>query len=141
METHFEGQTTNFKWTVDRRGTVLTVAFRGELDLDAAAHAREELRDVLTGEQLVVFDLATLAFIDSSGLRLLIRTKQAIEHDGGRMLLGRLSQPAQRLLSVAGLTGWFEYLEGEAPRQTYCPVCEGELTPDVDQCPHCGSAF
>jgi anti-anti-sigma factor len=138
---HFEGQAPDFEWSADRRGSVLTVSLKGELDL-AAADAANDLKQALeSDERLVVVDLASLAFIDSTGLRMLIKVKQQTEAKGGRLLLGRLSQPARRLLEVAGLTQWFEYLEGAIPRRTYCPICEGELTPELDRCPHCGSVF
>lgn len=64
------------------------VAAYGELDLDAAARLREALEEAASdGEPWVVFDLSELSFMDSSGLRLLIEQRSALQERGGRFCL------------------------------------------------------
>jgi anti-anti-sigma factor len=139
---HFEGAGRGFSFRADAREGVLTILTKGELDLAAANDLGEQLLDIVDhGERIIVMDFAALAFMDSSGLRLIVELRQAVEKRGARFLLGRLSGPVRRLLDIAGLSKWFEYLDGESPEYTYCPVCEAELQGAATRCPRCGSAF
>jgi anti-sigma B factor antagonist len=138
----FEGKGRGFSFRADAREGILTIVAKGELDLAAANDLSEQMLDVVAhGERIVVMDFAGLAFMDSSGLRFVVELRQTVEKRGGRFLLGRLSGPVRRLLDIAGLSQWFEYLDGEAPQYTYCPVCDAELQASATRCPKCGSAF
>jgi anti-anti-sigma factor len=86
--------------------TILTV--RGELDaysaptLDAAFD-----RAVSEGARQFVLDLSDVGFIDSSGLRSMIRVRKQVG-DGPEALRIRNPQPATvRLLDITGLTDHF----------------------------------
>jgi anti-anti-sigma factor len=48
----------------------------------------------------VVLDLGGVTFLDSSGVRALIRLRQ---RHGERLRLGELSAPVRRVLEIAGL--------------------------------------
>jgi anti-anti-sigma factor len=52
------------------------------------------------GEAPVVLDLQQVTFLDSSGVRALIRLRQ---HHGDRLRLGALSAPVRRVLEISGL--------------------------------------
>lgn len=81
------------------------VTLRGELDLDGApllaAHV-EVLTDNSTKHLL--FDCEALSFVDSSGIRVLIRAHQTV--NGGVGLVG-LQKPVQRLIELVGLSEEF----------------------------------
>lgn len=85
-----------------------TVHLRGELDMSTAAMLRDELAR-LTGDgaALVTLDLAELAFIDSTGLSVLITGLKRIRQHGGDMVLRAPRPGTQKVLEITGLTEVF----------------------------------
>jgi len=131
-----------FHWNVERDGSSIRLSLSGELDVAVADRAAVRSKQQLAGiDGAVVVDLGQVTFMDSSGLRLLLDLRQTTFGLGIRLYLSRLSLPVQRLLDVAGLSHWFEYVGGVAPKFAYCPICEGELRIDVTRCPYCGSVL
>jgi anti-sigma B factor antagonist len=76
---------------------------RGEVDLAAEATLVDQVSELATGPEagVVLLDLSAVEFIDSSGVRALIRAHQA---HGDRVRLVAASDPVQRVLEIAGLT-------------------------------------
>jgi anti-sigma B factor antagonist len=140
---HLQGRRRNFDCVVDANGPVLTVGLSGEIDLSAVEQIEPMVQSSMSdGQGYVVLDLASVSFIDSTGLRLLLRLKHRTEDAQlGSLLLGRISQPVRRLLDVTGLTERFAYVEGEVPDSFYCPKCGMELPLGADRCTDCGAIF
>ena len=110
-----EGHSYGLRWKIERQSGLVTVRLQGELDL-ASGDALFGAVDGLAAEgALLVFDLAELEFMDSTGLRLLARVKQNSDESGHRFLLGRVSAPVLRVLHVSGLLAHFDYVEGQPP--------------------------
>ena len=87
-----------------RSGTVV-FALCGEIDISNARDVHELLlRDSDHGARSIIFDLAKLGFIDSSGLRVLIQLQhQAIKRGSTmRISLGENAR-LKRLLDLSGL--------------------------------------
>jgi anti-sigma B factor antagonist len=140
---HLEGQMRTFGCVVDANGPVLTIGLRGEIDLSAVEKIEPVVQSSMSdGQGYVVLDLASVSFIDSTGLRLLLRLKHRAEDSKlGSLLLGRVSQPVRSLLDITGLTERFAYVEGEVPDTFYCPACAMELSVGADRCTDCGDVF
>jgi anti-sigma B factor antagonist len=81
----------------DVRGARLS----GELDLASYEEASEALSPLFGSSDDVVLDVSDLSFMDSSGIRLLIRLHQSI--DGGGLVVRSPKQHLTRLLEIAGL--------------------------------------
>ena len=81
-------------------GTVVTVS--GELDVASSHQLERELAN-LESESLVVIDLATLTFIDSTGLGVIVRAHQRAQEQGRRVGLVRGNGQVERLLTLTGL--------------------------------------
>jgi anti-sigma B factor antagonist len=77
---------------------------RGEIDA-ATAWMLDEAIEVLRGT--VVLDLGAVTFLDSSGVRVLLRHHQRREDAGAQLVLIELSRPARLVLEAAGVR---EYL-------------------------------
>ncbi len=91
----------------DDAGVCLVLS--GELDAHAA-QSFDRAVDELAGDglQALSIDLANVSFIDSSGLRSLIRARKSLVPDA-RVCL-RAPQPgAMRLLEITGLVDEFEF--------------------------------
>jgi anti-sigma B factor antagonist len=80
------------------------LALEGELDMASADRLQQAIDDeALRAETSVVLDLEELQFIDSTGLRVILR---ALEHCRGRgqeFAITRGSPQVQRLLSITGV--------------------------------------
>jgi anti-sigma B factor antagonist len=95
-----EGPLTMAVDQVDGRA-VVTLA--GELDLSGTAHFESRLAPILDRGDLdeIVFDLAELGFIDSSGLAVLVKTAAS----GKRVILRRPSTLVREVVAITGLDG------------------------------------
>ena len=84
-------------------------ALSGEIDLSTVAELEARLKGSLDGGvPLLVLDLREVTFLDSSGLRLLLRLDERQKGIGGRMVL---VQGGRRVARVFELTGAGERLE------------------------------
>jgi|SRR3954447_8677218 anti-sigma B factor antagonist len=88
-----------------RQGVALLV-FRGELDLAAAAAMRRRVESV-AGTGLVI-DLRDVTFIDSSGLRELLRARENVLASGARIVLAGAPASVRRLFELTGTATMFE---------------------------------
>ena len=74
----------------------------GELDMSTAPQLRDELVRVPTeGVELVTVDLADLAFIDSTGLSVLISAFKRLRQQGGDMTLRSPTPSTRRVLELS----------------------------------------
>jgi anti-anti-sigma factor len=96
---------------------VLSIGLEGEVDLAAVEEFEPKLEAYMeTAPAYLVLDMERVTFIDSTGLRLLLRLKRRVEARGlGSLLLGIVSPPVQRLLEITGLTEVFAYVDGNPP--------------------------
>ena len=87
-------------WGLDR--TAEGVRVYGELDLAAAEPFRSELSAAVTGASGTTFlvDLSGVTFMDSSGLRALLK---ALELDDGKEVIVQSSRQVFKLLHLSGL--------------------------------------
>ena len=85
-------------------GRAVTLTMSGELDLVSAPVLEEALGQLTEPDvELIIVDLRGLAFMDSTGLHLLIQA-QKHAHDCGRSFaLVRGGDQIQRLLDVTGV--------------------------------------
>lgn len=93
----------NLEWAIWHENGACTITLTGELDMASCDQLESALSDSLQQDLIVIFDLEDLTFVDSTGLRLLIRWRENVLGWGGAFLLARPSAPARRLLQVAGV--------------------------------------
>lgn len=87
----------------DGESTVL-IEVSGELDLASSPGLEHELEEGLASRaQLVIVDLRSLEFMDSTGLSVLVRAHQRATKAGQRFGVVRGPQQVQRLLSLTGV--------------------------------------
>lgn len=90
-------------------GGLAAVAVRGELDIHSSPELRAVLVGVLDGgATTLVLDLSGVAFMDSSGLSVLVVAHKRLGAFGGRLQLVGVNGVVARLLSVTGLTRVFD---------------------------------
>ena len=96
-----------------RDGDVHTVAVGGEMDIANAAKVEQELiRVEATDAGAIVLDLSGLAFIDSTGIRMLLMADARSRTDGDRLVLRRPPDAVQRVLRLAGVDHRLQFADG-----------------------------
>jgi anti-anti-sigma factor len=88
-------------------GGRVVVAVAGDLDLASADRLWGELDARITPGAAVTVDCGGLAFIDSMGLRTLIRAHQRAEEVGAEFGLSAVPEAVTRVLDLAGVSGLF----------------------------------
>ncbi len=102
----------SFHVDVRTDGRTTVIAISGELDLATAPSLEQGLQDAEnSGATLVILDLRRLAFIDSTGLAILVRAHRRAEESGRRFAVAKGSSQVQRLLELAGLEQRLELID------------------------------
>lgn len=87
----------------DGESTVV-IEVTGELDLASSPGLQHELEEgAASRARLVIVDLRSLEFMDSTGLSVLVRAHQRATQSGQRFGVVRGPQQVQRLLSLTGV--------------------------------------
>ena len=84
-------------WEITTEGNVLKVTISGRLVAAGVPSLREDLIGRIAEGMNVLFDLAKMAHIDSSGLGLLVQVLQKVKAGGGKVVLAAL-QPAPKIV-------------------------------------------
>jgi anti-anti-sigma factor len=79
------------------------VRLRGELDLAGAPRLSDKLRSLCARGEPVLLDLDELAFIDMSGLRVLLAAAEEASRDGWSFAVTRGSAQVRRLVGLVPL--------------------------------------
>jgi anti-anti-sigma factor len=85
----------------------LRLRLDGELDAATTITLGETLADASRQGEAVVLDLRELDFIDSSGLRLLLKAQADAARDGWNLWIANPQSPVIRLFNVTGTLNHF----------------------------------
>lgn len=84
-------------------GEITVVAVGGEIDVYTAAQLRDRLDEqIAAGRIRLVIDLTDVAFMDSTGLGVLVGRLKLVRSHGGTL---RLVCSSERILTVFAITG------------------------------------
>lgn len=84
----------------------------GELDVATAPRAAQAIGRAEGGQPAVLeLDLSQLSFMDSTGLRLMLETRQRALQAGRRLLLRRGPDAVQRVFEITALAALFEFVD------------------------------
>jgi anti-sigma B factor antagonist len=85
------------------------LAASGEIDLASAGTIRRAADDAFTAGALELWlDLTAVEFMDSSGLRVLIDTRQSASANGRRLLVICPQGPVRRVIEISGVEAALE---------------------------------
>jgi anti-sigma B factor antagonist len=97
--------------TEERNGLV-HVVLRGELDLSTVGKLQEELSRVEADTPpLVVLDLSSLTFLDSTGLRCVVTASERAREQDRRFVVVRGPDAVQRVFSITKLEERLEMVD------------------------------
>ena len=80
------------------------IAIFEELDLATEGHVNHAVDTVLEGSGPVVIDLRACPFVDSRGIRVLVRAALRLREQDRTLVLRGVQARVRRILDVAGLT-------------------------------------
>jgi anti-sigma B factor antagonist len=93
-----------------REGDTVVVQLNGELDLASAPDLERELREAEAGNPTrVVIDLSGLAFMDSTGLQALLRTRERANSSSYELTLRRGPHQVQRVFELTKTVDAFSF--------------------------------
>ena len=91
----------------------VTIEFHGEIDLETARTARDDLVNALEPGRTVTVGLADVGFMDSSGLSALVYALRAAKAIDARVRVEDPQPWVRKLFSTAGVAGLFGLEEGD----------------------------
>jgi anti-sigma B factor antagonist len=90
--------------TIRANDTAATVSVRGEVDMVTAPALSEQLTDVLRAERGdVLVDLNDTAFLDSTGLHVLLNAQRRLVRQGHHLFVICENGPVRRVIELARL--------------------------------------
>jgi anti-sigma B factor antagonist len=92
---------------------VALVTLRGEMDMHACADLEPELERLYDEGRIdiIALDLRGLDFMDSSGLRTIVVTRNQLEQEDRRLVLVRGPQAVQRVFEITRMTERLEFVD------------------------------
>lgn len=91
------------KYEIRDAGNVAVVALEGDVDLEQSPTARKVLLECVEQGRDVVVDMASVTYIDSSGIASLVEALQTARRKGTAFALAAVSTSARRVLELARL--------------------------------------
>ena len=87
-------------------GTALTIALEGRLDTTTAPQLEAEVKRSLSGVSELTFDFASLDYISSAGLRVLLSTQKVMNKQGSM----KITHVNETIMEVFDVTGFVDIL-------------------------------
>jgi anti-sigma B factor antagonist len=84
------------------------ISVRGEMDLHTATKFQQAIERAAEDVGAVVVDMGDVAFMDSTALSSLMRSKDALDQKGVSLRLAAPSSAVERIFSVTGFSDYFE---------------------------------
>ena len=82
---------------------ILSFTIIGRLDADSSPEAEKVVHDALEGQTTrVLFDLASLEYLSSAGLRVILSTAKEMRRRDGKFVLCSLNEFVKELFDVSG---------------------------------------
>jgi anti-sigma B factor antagonist len=103
----------NLEFETTHSGSVVVIAPTGELDLSGAAILQAELDRLADDGDVsgVVLDLRGLAFMDSSGLRLVVLADMQARDVGRRFAIVRGDETVHRVFEITRMSDRLDFVE------------------------------
>ena len=88
-------------YKVDEIDNKRVVHLNGEIDMDVADKARQTILPLIEAGHEVHLNLSKVEYMDSSGISVLIESKQLAEKNNAKFELTEVSKPVEKVLSMA----------------------------------------
>lgn len=85
------------------KGTELTILVAGRLDTVTAPELEKEVKDNVAGVEKLVLDFASLDYISSAGLRVILAA-QKIMNKQGEMIVKNVNETVAEIFDITGFS-------------------------------------
>lgn len=103
------------EFTTETEGTTVRIALEGELDIASAGQVERELTRVeRDAPATVMLDLRKLAFMDSTGLRIVVSADARAREHGRRLVVVRGPEAVQRIFRMTRLDERLDMVDADA---------------------------
>ncbi|MBQ9361535.1 MAG: STAS domain-containing protein [Lachnospiraceae bacterium] len=92
--------------TKSKEGSTLTVSLEGRLDTTTSPQLEAELKTALDDVKELVFDIKSLEYISSAGLRVLLSAQKVMNKQGGMVIRGA----SEEIMEIFEVTGFVDIL-------------------------------
>ena len=98
-----------------QEGNASVVTIQGKVNFEVTAQLRDVIRDTVTTLQpkLLVINLESVSFIDSSGLRLLVAARNCGDKNSGNLHLCVVPPQVKKTFDQTNLTNYFSIFTTE----------------------------
>jgi len=101
--------------TTETDGTTVRLVLTGELDIAGAARVEQELERIeREPPATIVLDLRELAFMDSTGLRVIVAADSRAREQARRLVIVRGTDTVQRIIEMTRLHERLEIVDDPA---------------------------
>ena len=90
---------------------VRIICVNGEIDLENSGNLRQQLHEALDDNKAVSVDMSAVNYIDSSGIAVLIESKQRAMEGSKQFKILKPSEAVLSVLKLAKLISFFEIVE------------------------------
>ena len=98
--------------TTETDGTTVRLALTGELDIAGASRVEQELERIeREPPATIVLDLRELAFMDSTGLRVIVAADSRAREQARRLVIVRGTDTVQRIIEMTRLDERLEIVD------------------------------
>lgn len=105
----------NFELALRREGDIPVLTLSGELDIAVVGRLDQALAPIEAQQPpILLLDLRTLSFMDSSGLRLVLEADLRARRENRRLVVVRGPDPVHRVFTVATLDKRLEFVDDPA---------------------------
>ena len=95
-------------------GEVIIISLEGEVDISVTELIREKFKKLLKEKKkALLVDMTKVSYIDSSGLGLLVETRQEMEKYSGEIKLFGLTSDVQKVFELTRLNNFFSIFSTE----------------------------
>ncbi len=101
-----------FELSHQESDATVTVVMRGELDIAYVDSVEQQLTGLEQGKEELVLDLRELQFLDSMGLRLILRADARAREQGRRMKILKGPEQVQRVFRLTRMDERLEIVDG-----------------------------
>jgi len=106
--------------TTETDGTIVRLALEGELDIASAGQVERELERIeREAPATVVLDLRRLAFMDSTGLRIVVAADARAREGSRRFVVVRGPEAVQRIFRMTRLDERLDMVDDPAAAQPH----------------------
>lgn len=97
---------------VREEGGIVFLKIKGHLDALSAPEADRAVEEALSGEHSrLLFDLAEMDYISSTGLRVILSAVKGMKQKGGEVALCAMNKYVKEVFDVSGLSPLFQIMD------------------------------